>query len=272
MLRLRNTVMTFMALACLAGPAAAAQITVKGSTTILPVAQAAAETFMEKTPGASISVQGGGSGIGISALLDGTTDIADSSRKIKDEELAQAKAKGIEVYGTQIAIDGIAVIVNPRNKVAALTKAQILDIYTGKVSNWAQVGGPDQKIVVVSRDSASGTYDAFDALALNKQKVRTDALISASNGAVAQTVAQTPGAVGYVGLGFLSKKVKAVKVEGVACNKATVVAGTYPLTRPLIMYTNGAPKGLALDFIRFVQSPAGQKLVDEEGFVRLKRK
>ncbi|OPZ60869.1 MAG: Phosphate-binding protein PstS 1 precursor [Deltaproteobacteria bacterium ADurb.Bin510] len=272
MLKLHKTFMAFTVVACLAGPAAADQLTVKGSTTILPVAQAAAEIFMEKNPGAAISVQGGGSGIGIAALLEGTTDIAASSRKIKDEELAQAKAKGLNVQGATIALDGIAVIVNPRNKVDALTKAQILDIYTGKFSNWSQVGGPDQKIVVISRDSASGTYDAFDALALNKQKVRGDALMSASNGAVAQTVAQTPGAIGYVGLGYVNKKVKAVKVDGVACTKASVVAGTYPLSRPLILYTNGAPKGLALDFIRFIQGPSGQQLVDEEGFVRVKRR
>ncbi|HPE45383.1 MAG TPA: PstS family phosphate ABC transporter substrate-binding protein, partial [Deltaproteobacteria bacterium] len=191
------------------GPALAAgkDITIKGSTTVLPVAQIAAEEFMDRNPGITISVQGGGSGVGIASLLDKTTDIADSSRKIKKEEIAKAQAAGVNPHEIVIALDGIAVVVHPANKVSALTKAQIKDIYTGKVSNWKEIGGPDAKIVTVSRDTSSGTYEAFETLAINKEKVRPDALTTASNQAVAQTVAQTPGAIGYVGHGYLTDKV-----------------------------------------------------------------
>jgi phosphate transport system substrate-binding protein len=243
---------------------------IKGSTTVLPIAQATSEVFMEKNPSIQISVQGGGSGVGIASLLDKTTDIADSSRKIKKEEIDKAKAGGVSPFETEIALDGIAVIVNPGNPVKALTKDQIKAVYTGKVSNWSQIGGKNEKIVVVSRDSSSGTYEAFDELALNKEKVRQDALTTASNQAVAQTVAQTPGAIGYVGIGYLSEKLKAVTVDGIACTKETVISKKYPLARGLYMYTNGAPAGDVKKFIDFVLSKEGQKIVVEEGFVGLK--
>lgn len=251
------------------GPALAAgkDITIKGSTTVLPVAQIAAEEFMDRNPGITISVQGGGSGVGIASLLDKTTDIADSSRKIKKEEIAKAQAAGVNPHEIVIALDGIAVVVHPANKVSALTRAQIKDIYTGKVSNWKEIGGPDAKIVTVSRDTSSGTYEAFETLAINKEKVRPDALTTASNQAVAQTVAQTPGAIGYVGHGYLTNKVKDVTVDGVKCTKKNIQSGTYPLARELYMYTTGTPSGNVARFIEFVLSRDGQKLVEEEGFV-----
>jgi len=250
--------------------AAGQSLTVKGSTTVLPIAQAASEVFMERNPGIQISVQGGGSGVGIASLLDKTTDIADSSRKIKPEEIDKAKASGINPHETPIALDGIAVIVNPANPVKGLTREQIRDIYTGKISDWSQVGGRKLKIVVVNRDTSSGTYEAFEALALNKEKVRPDALTTASNQAVAQTVAQTPGAIGYVGIGYLGKKVKALTVDGTACTRSTVLARKYPLSRELYMYTNGEPAGAAKQFIDFVLSREGKKIVEEEGFIGLK--
>jgi len=251
------------------GPALAAgkDITIKGSNTVLPVAQIAAEEFMDRNPGITISVQGGGSGVGIASLLDKTTDIADSSRKIKKEEIAKAQAAGVNPHEIVIALDGIAVVVHPANKVSALTRAQIKDIYTGKVSNWKEIGGPDAKIVTVSRDTSSGTYEAFETLAINKEKVRPDALTTASNQAVAQTVAQTPGAIGYVGHGYLTNKVKDVTVDGVKCTKQNIQSGTYPLARELYMYTNGKPSGNVARFVEFVLSRDGQKLVEEEGFV-----
>ncbi len=250
--------------------AAGNAFTIKGSTTVLPIAQAASEIFMEKNPGIQISVQGGGSGVGIASLFDKTTDIATSSRKIKDEEIDKAKSSGVNPYETVIAMDGIALIVNPKNPVKALTKDQIKSIYTGKISDWSQLGGAHAKIVVVTRDTSSGTFEAFEALALNKEKVRPDALTAASNQAVAQTVAQTPGAIGYVGIGYLSKKVKAITVEGVVCTKATVLSNKYPLSRALYMYTNGKPEGIVKKFIEFVLSKEGKKIVEDEGFVGLK--
>ena len=254
----------------LAGQAFAQKLVLSGSTTVLPIAQKAAEVFMNNNASADISVRGGGSGVGIAAMIDGTCDIANSSRPIKDTELDKAVANGRKPKANVVAMDGICVIVHPSNSVNALSKKQIKDIYTGSISNWSQLGGPTEKIVVVSRDSSSGTFEAFGTLALDGSKVRADALMQASNQAVASTVAQTPGAVGYVGLGYLTSSVKAVDVDGVKASKETVLTGKYPIGRPLFMYTNGAPTGLAKQLIDFIMSPEGQKLVEDDGFVALK--
>jgi len=251
-------------------PCYAEKIVVEGSTTLLPIAQKAAEVFMNSNPGADISVRGGGSGVGIASLIDGTCDIGDSSRPIKDTELDKAVTNGRSLKANVVAMDGICIIVHPSNSMSALSKKQIKDIYTGAISNWKQLGGPDEKIVVISRDSSSGTFEAFGTLALDGAKVRPDALLQASNQAVASTVSRTPGAIGYVGLGYLSSSVKAVDVDGVKASKETVLSNKYPIGRPLFMYTNGTPKGLSKQFIDYILSPEGQKLVEEEGFVGLK--
>jgi phosphate transport system substrate-binding protein len=236
----------------------------------LPIAQKAAEVFMQENPNADISVRGGGSGVGIASIIAGTCDIGDASRPIKEAELEQAVLKGKNIKAHVVAMDGIGVIVNPSNRVSALSKSQIKDIYTGKISNWSQLGGNNEKIVVISRDTSSGTFEAFGELALNKEKVRPDAVMQASNQAIATTVARTPGAIGYVGLGFLSGDVKAVSVDGVMPSKETVLSNKYPIGRPLFMYTNGVPQGLAKEFIDFVKSPEGQRLAEQEGFVALR--
>ncbi|MBN2119569.1 MAG: phosphate ABC transporter substrate-binding protein [Candidatus Omnitrophica bacterium] len=248
----------------------AESITIKGSTTVLPIAQAAAEVFMDDNPGVNISVQGGGSGVGIASIIDGTCDIGDASRPIKDAELSTAADNGVNPKAYVVAMDGIAVVVHPSNPVTALSKKQIKDIYTGKISDWSEVGGNMGKIVVLGRDSSSGTFEAFESLALSKAKVRADALLNASNQAVASTVARTPGAIGYVGLGYVTSEIKAVTVDGVMPSKETVLSGEYPLSRPLFMYTNGKPKGVVKEFIDFVLSQQGQHLVEENGYVGLK--
>lgn len=245
-------------------------ILITGSTTVFPIAQRAAEEFMKLHPDVSISVRGGGSGVGIAALIDGTVDIASASRPIKTKELKKAREKGIKPVGTVIAKDGIAVIVHPSNPVDGLSLAQIRAIYTGKISRWSEVGGEAKPIVVISRDVASGTFEAFKKLVLKGGRTRPDALMLASNKAVATTVAKTPGAIGYIGLGYLSPEVKALKVDGVLPSKETVVSGEYKLARPLFMYTNGEPKGLAGEFINFILSPKGQKIVEKVGFVPIK--
>jgi len=246
------------------------KLTIKGSTTVLPIAQLTAEVFMEQNPDIDISVQGGGSGVGITSLIEGTTDIADSSREIKDKEIKRAKDAGIEPFENIVAKDGIAVVVHPSNIKNYLTTEQIKAIYTGRISNWSELGGQDTKIVVISRDTSSGTYEAFEKLALDKEKVRPDALITASNQAVNLTVAQTPGAIGYLGLGYLTKKVKPVSVDGIKCSKQTVISGQYPLSRPLYMYTNSRPSGIVKQYIDYVLGPEGQKLVEEQGFVGIR--
>jgi len=246
------------------------KVIIEGSTTVLPIAQAAAETFMRQNPETDIVVRGGGSGVGIASLIDKTCDIADSSRAIKDSELDKAVTNGVDPRAHVIAMDGIVLIVNPANSLNALSKKQIKDIYTGSISNWKELGGNDEKIVVVSRDSSSGTFEAFGTLVLGGAKVRPEALLQASNQAVASVIARTQGAIGYVGLGYISSEVKALQVDGVMPSKETVLTDKYPVSRPLYMYTNGAANGTTKDFIDFIMSKEGQKIVDEQGYVGLK--
>ena len=247
------------------------EIAIEGSTTVLPVAQATAEIFMDNNADADISVRGGGSGVGIAALIDGRCDVADASRAIKDKELDKAIENGIEPKAHVVAMDGIAVIINKANPIKNFTKADLKAIYTGKVSFWNEIdeNAPDKAIVVVSRDSASGTYEAFNKLALSKAKVRSDALLSASNKAVIKTVETTKGAIGYIGLGYLNSTVKLTTVEDIKCSKATVLSGKYPLSRPLFMYTNGEPTGLTKEYMDFVLSKKGQQIVEESGYIGL---
>lgn len=254
----------------LAAQTSANKLTIKGSSTIVPIAQRAAYEFMDINPDVSINVLYDNSSSGITSLIEGTCDIADSSRAMKYTELLKAAIKGISPKAHVIAMDGIVVIVNPANPVTAVTKKQVKDIFTGKISNWAQVGGTNEKIVVLTCDSASGTFEVFGTIALGGQKVRPDALKQSSNQAVATTVATTPGAIGYVGTGYVSWSVKAIPVEGISASKQTVLSRKYPYSRPLFMYTSGEPKGKARDFIDFLLSNDGQKLVEEEGFFPLK--
>lgn len=244
-------------------------VVIKGSTTVLPIAQACAEVFMDENPQISISVQGGGSGVGIASLIDGTCNIADASRAIKDKEVATAQEKGINPVANVVARDAIAVVVHPSNGIAGLTLEQIKGIYTGKISNWSKVGGADQEVIVLSRDSSSGTFETFNELALDGEKVRPDALLQASNSAVATSVANTPGAIGYVGLGYVNEKVKAITVDQVMPSKETTNSGDYSLSRSLFMYTDGEPTGAVKKFIDFVMSAEGQKLVEENGYISL---
>ena len=250
--------------------AAENNIVAKGSTTVLPISQACAEAFMDQNKDIDISVQGGGSGVGIASIIDGTCDIGNASRPIKEKEIKTAEEKGVDVFVNIVARDAIAVVLHPANDIDGLTLQQIKAIYTGEVSNWSEVGGPNQEIVVISRDSSSGTFEAFNELALDKEKVRPDALLQASNSAVATTVANTPGAIGYVGLGYVNEKIKAITVENVMPSKETVNSDTYPLARPLFMYTNGEPTGAVKEFMDFVMSEEGQKLVEENGYISVK--
>ncbi len=245
------------------------QLVVQGSTTVLPIAQAAAEVFMQNNSQANISVRGGGSGTGIAALIEGTCDIATASRPMKVKEILLCQKKGISPVPHIVAMDGIAVIVHSSNPVQGLNIEQIKDIYTGEITNWKELGGNDLKIVVISRDSASGTFETFSEIVLGGQKVKPEALAQASNNTVATIVATTKGAIGYVGLGYISNTVKALQVNGVIPEQETVVSGKYPISRPLYMYTDGAPQGVAKDFLEFICSDEGQKIVEEQGFVPL---
>jgi len=242
-------------------------VVIKGSTTVLPVAQGVLEAYMKAHPGVNISLSGGGSGDGIKALIDKSTDIANSSREIKDKEITLAKEKGVNPVAHTIAIDALTPIVHPKNKVNGLTIDQLSQIYQGKITNWKEVGGDDLKIIVVSRDSSSGTFEAWGHLVLSNAKVTPKAQLQASSGAVVQAVSKNRYAIGYVGIGYVDKSVKGLTVNGIPASAKTALSKEYPIARPLYMYTNGQPEGVVADFIKFVLSPAGQELVVKEGFI-----
>ncbi len=254
-------------------PAGTKSVTLQlnGSTTVFPIAQKAAEEYMKSHPNVNISVRGTGSGNGIAALINGTCDIADASRPMKQSEIDKAKSKGENPVANVIAKDGIAVVINPENSVSAISQKQLKDIYTGKITNWKALGGKDMKIVPITRDSSSGTFEIFEKKVLGKGVEMTDkAIIQASNQAVKTTVGKTPGAIGYIGLGYIDSSVKPLKYEGVMPSKETVVNGSYALSRPLFMYTNGKPAGVAKDFIDFIMSPEGQTIAEQVGYVAIK--
>ena len=252
-----------------AGTAFAENIVIKGSTTVLPIAQVTLEAHMKANPGAKISLSGGGSGEGIKALIDGSTDIANSSREIKRAEVELAKSKGVEPKEIAVAIDAIVPIVNPKNRVKDLTIDQLSQIYQGKITNWKEVGGDDLQIVVISRDSSSGTFEAWAEMVLNKAKVTPKAQLQASNGSIVQAISKNRYAIGYIGIGYINKTVKPLTVNGVAASAKTALSKEFPVSRFLYMYTNGEPKGETAKFIKFILSSEGQKLVAKEGFVPL---
>ncbi|GAB6280120.1 MAG: phosphate ABC transporter substrate-binding protein [Thermovirga sp.] len=263
------TVSTIL-LSIFAGSAIAGQVQVNGSTTVLPIAQAAAEAFMEANPKVNISVSGGGSGNGIKALIDGTTDIANASRFIKQSEVEAAVKNGIYPVPFAVAVDAILAVVHPSNPVKGLTIEQLRDIYTGKIKNWKELGGPDRKIAAVTRDTSSGTFEVWEEKIMNKEKIAAQAQVVASNGAMVQSVAGNPGAIGYIGIGYLDKSTSALKVNGIEGTAKTALNGSYPVSRYLYMFTKGWPTGETMDFINFILSDAGQKIVTESGFVTLR--
>jgi len=248
----------------------AEDLRIDGSTTVLPIAQKAAEVFMKKNPSAKVFVSGSGSGTGIKALIDGTTDIATSSREAKDKEVASGKKKGIKLTAHKVALDGIVPIVHPSVKIENITMEQLRDIYNGKIKSWKEIGGPNRPISVVSRDTSSGTYEVWEEKVLHKDRVRADALLVASNGQAVQTVSQNKYAIGYIGIGYFDKSIKVLKVNGKSASKETVRNGSWPVSRPLFMYTNGRPAGVTAKFIDFVLSKEGQKIVNEVKYVSIK--
>lgn len=248
-------------------------ISIRGSETVLPLVQREAELFMLNDSMPSLEVTGGGSGVGIKALLEGTTDIAMSSRELRTDERLDFRAAKIDIAEQAVAYDALAIIVHPSNPVQQLTREQIQAIYTGHITNWKEVGGNNEKIVLFSRESSSGTYDFFKEHVLSKRNFSASALCSSSNGAIAQSVSQTPGAVGYVSVSHISKSVKALAVsynQGINYIKPSAETSelkNYPISRPL--YFIYPRKGVehAQPYINFVLSPKGQELVKAEGYI-----
>ena len=242
-------------------------LSVTGSTTVLPIVQKTAEKYMDLHSTVNILVSGGGSSVGVKSAGEGTADIGMASRDMKDEE----KTGYPDVKPIVVARDGIALIVHPSNPVSSLPVEEIKGIYKGTYTNWSELGGDDMEIVVVGRDSASGTREFFWTEVMDKEDFVATMLEKNSNGAVKQTVSQTPGAIAYVGLGYIDETVKAVKIrEGSRETEPTVENvknGSYPISRSLYLLVKGEPTGLARDFIDFILSEEGQSIVEEEGFV-----
>ncbi|MEG1607524.1 MAG: phosphate ABC transporter substrate-binding protein [Mucinivorans sp.] len=244
----------------------------KGSDTLLPLAQQEAENYLKANTGKSVTVTGGGSGVGIAALIDGSTQIAMSSRKMKFDEKLKLQQAGKSVVEKIVAWDALAVVVNPTNKVSQLTRSQLEGIFTGKIVNWKEVGGADLKIVVYSRESSSGTYEFFKESILKNKNYMSSILSMPATGAIIQSVSQTPGAIGYVGHAYINDDVKALKVsyDGTTFVEPTYANAknkSYPVVRPLYFYYTTADQTKIKPFVDYVLSAAGQKTVKEVGYI-----
>ena len=248
---------------------------IKGSDTVLPVAQQTAERFMNQYPDSRVTVTGGGTGVGISALLDNTTDIAMASRPIKFSEKMKIKSAGEDVAEIVVAYDALAVVAHPSNPVKQLTRQQLEDIFRGKITNWKQVGGDDRKIVVYSRETSFGTYEFFKESVLKNKNYMASSLSMPATGAIIQSVSQTKGAIGYVGLAYVSPRVKTLSVsyDGKHYAAPTVENATnktYPIVRPLYYYYNVKKKAEIDPLIQYILSPDGQDIIKKSGYIPVK--
>lgn len=251
-------------------------LTIKGSDTMVHLVSTWAEDFMNANEEYQVSVTGGGSGTGIAALINGTTEICAASRSMKPNEIDLASKQGKEPVEFDVALDGIALVVHPDNPVDILTLNQLKQIFTGEVTNWQEFGGPDQEIYVLSRESSSGTYVFFQEHVLEKQDYTNRARLMPATSAIIQSISEDKWSIGYVGLGYAAEagdKVKVISVketddsEPVEPSEETVRLGTYSIARPLHFYTIGEPEGLAKQFIDYCLSEEGQKTVVQTGYV-----
>ena len=263
----------------------AGSIKIIGSNTVTPLSSVWAEEFMSMHSKVNIAVSGPGSGAGIAALINRTTDICQASRTIKQQEIDQAKANGVEPYEIQVATDALSVVVHPSNPVSELTLVQLSAIYTGKITNWKEVGGKDAAIVVISRDTSSGTHVFFKEHVVHMQGLPNEdksleygggvLMLPSTEEGVSQ-VASNPNAIFYPGLGYVTEEVKPLAIKqtadsaGVLPSVQTALDGTYPIARPLLFYTNGIPAGIIKAFVDYCLSSEGQGKVTEVGYVPLK--
>jgi phosphate transport system substrate-binding protein len=287
---MRNPVLKtfpFVLAAVLSLPAAesvqkAKTLQIKGSDTMVNLGQAWAEAFNKLHPEINVAVTGGGSGTGIAAIINGTCEIAESSRAVEEKEKQQAKAAGFVLHETIVALDGIVVVVHPTNPISHLTMDQLRELFMGNITRWRLLGGPDWPTVLLSREVNSGTHIFFKEHVLRRGKSKgpeefaARALMMPSSYAIAEETAQNENAVGYYGLGYISPRQKVLAVAkddrspAVAPTIDSVRANTYPISRPLYLYTRGAPAGVVKDFLDFALSPEGQKIVRDTDFVPLR--
>lgn len=268
--------MMFFAAALLTATVCAQAQQIKGSDTVLPLSQEEAENYMKENKGAAVTVTGGGSGVGLSALVAGTTDIAQASRRIKFDERQKIQESGRKIKEVIIAYDALAVVVNPANKVTRLSREQLEGIFTGKIKNWNEVGGDNLAIVPYSRETSSGTYEFFKEHILKNKNYKNGIMSMPATGAIIQSVGQTKGAIGYVGLAYLNKSVKAIHVscDGgktyVEPSVANAKNKTYPVVRPLYYYYDTKHESKVKSYVDYVLSAKGQQIVAKVGFITLK--
>ncbi len=267
----RTAVLTILCVLLLQGVSSAQRV--KGSDTLLPLTQELAEQYLEKHPESEIIVTGGGSGVGIAALPENTTDIAMASRRIKFGEKMKFAEIGLDAREVIVAYDALAVVVNPSNPVDSLTREQLEAIFRGKITNWKEVGGEDWKIVVYSRETSSGTYEFFKESVLDNKNYMSSILSMPATGAIIQSVKQTKGAIGYIGLAYLNRFVKPLSVsyDGgrhyAEPSVRTAADGSYPIVRPLYYYYDAEKESIVSPFVSYVLSDEGQASVLEQGFV-----
>ncbi len=247
-------------------------LVIKGSNTVYPVAQIWAEEFQKSNPDVRISIEGAGSSTGIKALFNNQTNIANASRWLKDSELEQMSKEGRYFIPFIIGFDGIAIVVHPSLPLDSITTDELKKIYTGKINNWNQIDPdlPNTRIVLYSRDTASGTFEYFVESVLEGERLVPYTQMLPSNRAEVEQVSQNDNAIGYVGMAYVTDEVKALKVNDIEPSLKNVNSGTYPISRPLFMFleaTDGLPEGLTWDFLQFGLSPRGQSLVLEAGYV-----
>jgi phosphate transport system substrate-binding protein len=236
-----------------------ASVTLAGSTAFQPFAEKLAEQFMAKRPGINVTVQGGGSAVGINAAVSGAAQIGMA-------DLVELPKEAAGLAGFVAARDGIAIVVNPANKALDISTAQARDIFTGKIRNWKALGGPDAAITVVSREAGSGTRSSFESI-LGGYDLTKDAIVQDSNGTVRETVANDVNAIGYLSHGLVNDKIKALSFNGQACNTENMLAGKYALVRPIFLLTKGEPAGTVKEFIDFVLGPDGQASITADGLL-----
>jgi phosphate transport system substrate-binding protein len=256
-------------------------IQIKGSDTMVNMAQSLVEEFAKIHPQTYIAITGGGSGTGVAALISGTSDISLCSRDMTQHEIGAAREKGVEPHEIHVASDGIAVVVSPSNPLSRLTKSQLADIFSGKITSWKQLGGPDRRIVALSRDRNSGTHVFFLEEIVkrgdkkSKEEFASSVLMMPSTQAIVEEVSANPEAIGYIGLGYACERIKILAISRgdghpfVLPTVKTASSGQYPVSRTMFFYTNGVPEGDIKEFVDFTLSPQGQKVIIGTGFVPL---
>lgn len=234
-------------------------VTIAGSTTVQPVAEALAEAYKDVNPDVTVTISGGGSSTGVKSADNGTVDIGAASRELKDSEP--------DLVEHVLARDGIAIVTHPSNTVAGLTTEQVRNIFAGDITNWSEVDGPDHSITVISREEGSGTRGAFEEMVMDEELITADALLFPSNGNVKTSVSTTEWSIGYISFGYLDSDVKSLAVDGIEGTIANAKNGTYPIVRPLLLLTKEEPEGAVKDFIDFCLSADGQAIVEDEGYI-----